>query len=189
MDQPVSIQALLRTQREEREAKARVRDRDRDRDTVSYSLTSIQPRFLSREDRAALAIASRAQEIRQQREREDLVRRDREALERQADEIRNADRARHPVRRQSLPLFSFLFPLLIPLQTMNGMPIQSATGPVVSKTPATSEPRLALASRMFPLPPVQTATSLVPVRPRPCHHPRRPLLPPTLLPKTPTPLP
>ena len=51
-----------------------------------------QPKFLSKEERAKIAIAERAKEIREQKEREENSRRDREALERDADELRQKER-------------------------------------------------------------------------------------------------
>ncbi|KAL0947006.1 hypothetical protein HGRIS_013150 [Hohenbuehelia grisea] len=71
--QPLSIESLLQKQREEKEAAAK-------------------PKFLSKEERAKLAIAKRAQEIHEQKEREEAARQDRDALERQADEIRQRER-------------------------------------------------------------------------------------------------
>jgi hypothetical protein len=50
-------------------------------------LTLLQPKFLSKEERAQLAIAKRAQEIREQREKEESTRKNREALERDAQEL------------------------------------------------------------------------------------------------------
>lgn len=67
--EPLSIESLLQKQREEREAASK-------------------PKFLSKEERAKLAIAKRAQEIEEQKEREESTRRDREALEREAEEFR-----------------------------------------------------------------------------------------------------
>jgi ATP-dependent RNA helicase DDX23/PRP28 len=51
-----------------------------------------QPKFLSKEERAKLAIAKRAQEIREQKEKDESSRRDRETLERDADELRMKER-------------------------------------------------------------------------------------------------
>src|SRR5882672_2626222 len=57
--------------------------------TLESAISSdlIQPRFLSREERANIAIQKRAQEIRQQKDKEDQSRSQREQLERQAEEI------------------------------------------------------------------------------------------------------
>ncbi|TFK76532.1 P-loop containing nucleoside triphosphate hydrolase protein [Pluteus cervinus] len=71
--EPLSIESLLARQKLEREAASK-------------------PKFLSREERAQLAIAKRAQEIREQKEKEDNTKRDREALERDADEVRQRER-------------------------------------------------------------------------------------------------
>ena len=51
-----------------------------------------QPRFLSEEERAQFAIAKRAQEIREGSERRETARRDRDALERGADELAQRER-------------------------------------------------------------------------------------------------
>jgi hypothetical protein len=51
-----------------------------------------QPKFLTKEERAKLAIAKRAQEIREETERRETTRRDRDALEREADELAQQDR-------------------------------------------------------------------------------------------------
>ncbi|KAF8902053.1 P-loop containing nucleoside triphosphate hydrolase protein [Gymnopilus junonius] len=75
--EPLSIEALLQKQKEEKEAAAK-------------------PKFLSKEERAKLAIAKRAQEIREEREKNEATRHDREVLEKQAQELvqreRNQDR-------------------------------------------------------------------------------------------------
>ncbi|KAM5533284.1 hypothetical protein V8D89_013061 [Ganoderma adspersum] len=73
--EPLSIESLLQKQREEKEAAAK-------------------PRFLTKEQRAQFAIQKRAQEIKDQREREDRAKQDREALEREAEEIRARERER-----------------------------------------------------------------------------------------------
>lgn len=66
--EPLSIESLLKKQREEKEAAAK-------------------PKFLSKEERAKLAISKRAQEIREQKEKDELSKRDREVLEREASEL------------------------------------------------------------------------------------------------------
>ncbi|KAG8906275.1 mRNA splicing protein prp28 [Tulasnella sp. 403] len=66
---PLSIESLLQKQREEREAAAK-------------------PKFLSKEERAKLAIEKREQEIREQRQREEQKRTERELLERDAEQLR-----------------------------------------------------------------------------------------------------
>ncbi|KAF8894544.1 P-loop containing nucleoside triphosphate hydrolase protein [Infundibulicybe gibba] len=78
--EPLSIESLLQKQREEKQAASK-------------------PKFLSREERAQLAIAKRAQEIKEEKEKEENSRKDREALERGADELRQRERTqsnRHP---------------------------------------------------------------------------------------------
>ncbi|KAF8212328.1 P-loop containing nucleoside triphosphate hydrolase protein [Mycena galopus ATCC 62051] len=71
--EPLSIESLLQKQKQEREAASK-------------------PKFLSKEERATLAIAKRAQEIREQKEKDELAKKDREALERDADELRMKER-------------------------------------------------------------------------------------------------
>ncbi|KAG7092338.1 hypothetical protein E1B28_008699 [Marasmius oreades] len=70
--EPLSIESLLQKQREEKE-------------------TASKPKFLSREERAKLAIAKRAQEIKDQRQKEDDVKKDRQTLEREAEELRRRE--------------------------------------------------------------------------------------------------
>ncbi|KAJ2956098.1 hypothetical protein NUW54_g14687 [Trametes sanguinea] len=73
--EPLSIESLLQKQKAEKEAAAK-------------------PKFLTKEQRAQLAIQKREQELREQREREERARRDREALEREAEELRQRERER-----------------------------------------------------------------------------------------------
>ncbi|KAJ8454576.1 hypothetical protein ONZ45_g19251 [Pleurotus djamor] len=70
--EPLSIESLLQKQREEKEAASK-------------------PKFLSKEERAKLAIAKRAQELKEQRERDEAARKDREALEKDANELRRRE--------------------------------------------------------------------------------------------------
>ncbi|KAF8577257.1 pre-mRNA-splicing ATP-dependent RNA helicase PRP28 [Ramaria rubella] len=70
---PLSIESLLQKQKEEKEAAAK-------------------PRFLSKEERAKIAIEKRAQEIKQQKDRDEQARCQRDALERQAEELRVKER-------------------------------------------------------------------------------------------------
>ncbi|KAJ7098007.1 P-loop containing nucleoside triphosphate hydrolase protein [Mycena belliarum] len=72
--EPLSIESLLQRQKQEREAASK-------------------PKFLSKEERAALAIANRAKEIREQKEKDDLVRKDRAVLEQEAEELRMKERS------------------------------------------------------------------------------------------------
>jgi ATP-dependent RNA helicase DDX23/PRP28 len=53
--------------------------------------TGLQPKFLSKEERAKLAIEKRAQEIKEQREKEERQRKGREVLEAQAAELRRQE--------------------------------------------------------------------------------------------------
>ncbi|KAI0780803.1 DEAD-domain-containing protein [Trametes elegans] len=78
--EPLSIESLLQKQKEEKEAAAK-------------------PRFLTKEQRAQLAIQKREQEIREQREKEERAKRDREALEREAEEVRQRERERERASR------------------------------------------------------------------------------------------
>ena len=52
----------------------------------------MQPRFLTKEERAKLAIEKRAQEIKEEREKEERRRQGREALERGAEVLRSRER-------------------------------------------------------------------------------------------------
>ncbi|KAL1745621.1 P-loop containing nucleoside triphosphate hydrolase protein [Schizophyllum fasciatum] len=69
--EPLSIESLLQKQRAEKEAASK-------------------PKFLSKEERAKLAIAKRAAEIREQKEKDERARKEREDLERQAEEVRRS---------------------------------------------------------------------------------------------------
>ncbi|TEB31251.1 P-loop containing nucleoside triphosphate hydrolase protein [Coprinellus micaceus] len=66
--EPLSIEVLLKKQKEEKEAASK-------------------PKFLTKEQRAQLAIERRSKEIKEEKEREELKRREREALEREAGEL------------------------------------------------------------------------------------------------------
>ncbi|KAG6850585.1 hypothetical protein H0H93_011253 [Arthromyces matolae] len=70
--EPLSIESLLQKQKADKEAASK-------------------PKFLSKEERAKIAIAARAKEISEQREREEKARKDRDALEREADEVRQKE--------------------------------------------------------------------------------------------------
>ncbi|GLB35034.1 putative DEAD box helicase family protein [Lyophyllum shimeji] len=72
--EPLSIESLLQKQKADKEAASK-------------------PKFLSKEERAKIAIAQRAKEIQEQKEREEKARRDREVLEREAEELRRKERA------------------------------------------------------------------------------------------------
>lgn len=80
--EPLSIESLLQRQKEEREAASK-------------------PKFLSKEERAKIAIAKRAAELREQRERDEKSRTDREGLERQAEEVRQREQERERTARYS----------------------------------------------------------------------------------------
>ncbi|KAF8742380.1 hypothetical protein AX14_004933 [Amanita brunnescens Koide BX004] len=70
--EPLSIETLLRKQREEKEAASK-------------------PKFLSKEERAKLALDKREQEIREQREKDEKRKVERDALERDAEELRQKE--------------------------------------------------------------------------------------------------
>ncbi|KAF8447580.1 P-loop containing nucleoside triphosphate hydrolase protein [Boletus edulis BED1] len=73
--EPLSIETLLQKQKDEKDAAAK-------------------PRFLSKEERAKIAIAKRAAELKEQREREEKTKQDRDALEREAEAVRQRERER-----------------------------------------------------------------------------------------------
>jgi ATP-dependent RNA helicase DDX23/PRP28 len=88
--EPLSIESLLQKQRAEKEAASKVCSLFSGR---VYGLnTLIQPKFLTKEERAQIAIAKRAQEIREQKEKEENGKKDREALERDAEELKLRER-------------------------------------------------------------------------------------------------
>lgn len=96
--QPISIETLLQKQKEEQEAASRVSPLRSPQFVLAGSgliiLDLIQPRFLTKAQRAELALAKRNQEEQELREKEERERKDREALEREAEEFRARDRDR-----------------------------------------------------------------------------------------------
>ncbi|KAG2157334.1 P-loop containing nucleoside triphosphate hydrolase protein [Suillus clintonianus] len=80
--EPLSIESLLQKQKEEREAAAK-------------------PKFLSKEERAKIAIAKRAAELKEQRERDEKSRVDRDGLEREAEEVRQREQERERTAKYS----------------------------------------------------------------------------------------
>jgi ATP-dependent RNA helicase DDX23/PRP28 len=87
--EPLSIETLLQKQREEKEAASKVCLHAFSPPVrTSHTDHLRQPKFLSKEERAKLAIAKRAQEIKEEKERAEAARRDRLNLETQADELR-----------------------------------------------------------------------------------------------------
>ncbi|OAX43536.1 P-loop containing nucleoside triphosphate hydrolase protein [Rhizopogon vinicolor AM-OR11-026] len=80
--EPLSIESLLQKQKEERDAAAK-------------------PKFLSKEERAQIAIAKRAAELREQRERNEKSRMDREVLEREAQEVRQREQEKERTAKYS----------------------------------------------------------------------------------------
>lgn len=92
--EPLSIESLLQKQKDEKESASKVRPFHSFTLTIfdSESLKKPQPKFLTKEERAKLAIAKRAQEIREETERRETTRRDRDALEREADELAQRER-------------------------------------------------------------------------------------------------
>jgi hypothetical protein len=87
--EPLSIESLLQKQKQEKEAASKVCPF---LCPLNRRSSDSQPKFLSKEERAKLAIAKRAQEIREQKEKDESSRRDRETLERDADELRMKER-------------------------------------------------------------------------------------------------
>ncbi|PPQ70960.1 hypothetical protein CVT24_009960 [Panaeolus cyanescens] len=73
--EPLSIEALLQKQKEEKEAAAK-------------------PKFLTKEERAKLAIAKREAEIKEENEKRERAKKEREALEREAEELASRERSR-----------------------------------------------------------------------------------------------
>ncbi|KAG1891237.1 P-loop containing nucleoside triphosphate hydrolase protein [Suillus subluteus] len=59
------------------------------------------PKFLSKEERAKIAIAKRTAELREQRDRDEKSRVDREVLEREAEEVRQREQERERTARES----------------------------------------------------------------------------------------
>ena len=86
--EPLSIETLLRKQREEKEAASKVRFC---LSVQLFYLTPLQPKFLSKEERAKLALDKREQEIREQREKDEKRKVERDALERDAEELRQKE--------------------------------------------------------------------------------------------------
>lgn len=76
---------------------------------------SPQPKFLTKEQRAQLAIEKRSQELREQKEKEERARKEREALEREAEEIRTRERDRERSAHLLTSLLSPKYLLAIPL--------------------------------------------------------------------------
>ncbi|TFK54978.1 P-loop containing nucleoside triphosphate hydrolase protein [Heliocybe sulcata] len=74
--EPLSIESLLAKQKAEKEAAAK-------------------PRFLTKEERAKLAIEKRQQEIRERHEKEARSKQERETMERQAEELREREGGRN----------------------------------------------------------------------------------------------
>ena len=94
--QPISIETLLRKQKEEKDAAARVSPPPTPRPIFGgLTLTTPQPKFLTKAQRAELALAQRNQEDREREEKERRERKDREVLEREAEEFRARDRDRN----------------------------------------------------------------------------------------------
>jgi ATP-dependent RNA helicase DDX23/PRP28 len=96
--QPISIETLLQKQKEEKEAASRVSPLRSPQFVLAGWIILItppkQPKFLTKAQRAQLALAKRDQEEQERREKEERERKDREALEREAEEFRARDRDR-----------------------------------------------------------------------------------------------
>ncbi|EMD38420.1 hypothetical protein CERSUDRAFT_105018 [Gelatoporia subvermispora B] len=78
--EPLSIESLLQKQKAEKEAASK-------------------PRFLTKEQRAKLAVEKREQEIKEQKDREERARREREVLEHEAEGLRQRERERERTSR------------------------------------------------------------------------------------------
>jgi ATP-dependent RNA helicase DDX23/PRP28 len=93
--QPISIETLLRKQKEEKEAAARVSPPTPQRVPAGLTLTPPQPKFLTKAQRADLALAKQNREEQERKEKEERERKSRDALERDAEEFRARDRDRN----------------------------------------------------------------------------------------------
>ena len=97
--QPISIETLLQKQKEEKEAASRVSPLRSPQFLLAGSMLitpgPVQPKFLTKAQRAELALSKRNQEEQERREKEERERKDREALEREAEEFRVRDRDRN----------------------------------------------------------------------------------------------
>lgn len=67
--EPLSIESLLQQQRKEKEAASKVRIIVQLSMRAELICVYVQPKFLSKEERAKIAIAKRAQEIREEKEK------------------------------------------------------------------------------------------------------------------------
>jgi ATP-dependent RNA helicase DDX23/PRP28 len=92
--EPLSIESLLQKQRAEKESASKVRASPPHLSPRRADVGAGQPKFLSKEERAQLAIAARAAELRAAREREEEVRAGRALLEREAEAVRRAEAPR-----------------------------------------------------------------------------------------------
>lgn len=86
--QPLSIEAILAQQKAEKEAASRVSSFSGKCGTMLMLHISLQPKFLSKEERAALAIERRAAEVAAEKAKVAEAAARREELERQANEAR-----------------------------------------------------------------------------------------------------
>jgi ATP-dependent RNA helicase DDX23/PRP28 len=94
--QPISIETLLQKQKEEKEAAARVSPPTPRMCPRWVNLdTPQQPKFLTKAQRAELALAEHNREEQERREKEERERKGREVLERDAEEFRVRDRDRN----------------------------------------------------------------------------------------------
>jgi hypothetical protein len=97
--EPLSIESLLQKQKQEKEAASKVCFGYIQQLISIHWTRLLQPKFLSKEERAKIAIAKRAAELKEQREREEKAKQDRETLEREAGDIRQRDRERERATR------------------------------------------------------------------------------------------
>ena len=92
MPGPISVEDMLAKQKAEKEAAAKVRDsRTSKRSFAKHP--SLQPKFLSKAERAAMALEKRNAEVRVQQEKDDTEKADRIAFEKAAEEERRRQEA------------------------------------------------------------------------------------------------
>ena len=111
--EPLSIESLLQKQKDEKESASKVQFYSIHLHYLNVNNNNNnnkpQPKFLTKEERAKLAIAKRAQEIREEAERRETTRRDRDALEREADEL--AQRERNNKYSGRCQCYYFIYPV------------------------------------------------------------------------------
>lgn len=91
--EPLSVDALLQKQKAEKEATAKVYVALSIAFQVDITNSTPQPKFLTKEERAAIAIAKRTAEIREAAAKQESARQAREQLERDAEAVRAPERS------------------------------------------------------------------------------------------------